>query len=124
MAPNFVAVEARLRSILDPYRDQLDVDDVYGVNTLKRPGGGAHDFFAGVRQGKRYVSFHLMPIYALPDLVANISPELRRRMQGKSCFNFTTVDEGLMAELEALTRRSFALFTSDAYPRTPKSTRR
>jgi hypothetical protein len=121
---DFTAVEARLSSILDPYRDQLESDDLYGVNTLKRVGGGAHDFFAGVRQGKRYVSFHLLPIYALPDLVANISPELRKRMQGKSCFNFTTIDEGLMGELEALTKRSFAHFTSDAYPRSPKSTGR
>ena len=64
-----------------------------------------------------------MPVYALPDLVANISPELRRRMQGKTCFNFTTVDESLMSELDALTKRSFAHFTSDAYPR-PNSTRR
>jgi hypothetical protein len=121
---DFTAVEARLRSILDPYRDRLESNDLYGLNTLKRPGGGAHDFFAGVRVGKRYVSYHLMPIYALPDLVANISPELRRRMQGKSCFNFTSIDESLMTELEALTKRSFAHFTSDAYPRTPQSARR
>jgi len=121
---DFPAVEARLRSILDPYRDRLQPNDLYGVDTLKRPGGGAHDFFAGVRVGKRYVSYHLMPIYTLPDLVANISPELRKRMQGKSCFNFTTVDEGLMTELEALTKRSFAHFTSHAYPRQPQSTRR
>jgi hypothetical protein len=123
LTADFAAVEARLRAILDPYRDRLESDSLYGVDTLNRPGGGAHDFFAGVRQGKRYVSFHLMPIYALPDLVANISPELRKRMQGKSCFNFTTVDENLMTELDALTKRSFAHFTSAAYPRAPKSTR-
>lgn len=121
---DFSAVEARLSSILDPYRDRLESNDLYGVNTLKWPDGGAHDFFAGVRVGQRYVSYHLMPIYALPDLAANISPQLRRRMQGKSCFNFTTIDENLMTELEALTKRSFAHFTSDAYPRTPQSTRR
>ena len=30
-------------------------------------------------------------------------PELRRRMQGKACFNFTRVDEALFAELATLT---------------------
>jgi hypothetical protein len=33
-----------------------------------------------------------------------ISEELRRRMQGKSCFNFTAVDETLFEELADLTR--------------------
>jgi hypothetical protein len=61
-----------------------------------------HGFVAGVRPGKRYVSFYLMPVYGFPDLAQDMSPELRRRMRGKSCFNFTTVDEALMAELEAL----------------------
>jgi hypothetical protein len=28
---DFSAVEARLRSILDPYRDRLEADDLYGV---------------------------------------------------------------------------------------------
>ena len=122
--PDFGAVEARLRSILDPYRDRLEVNPLYGVDTLKRSGGGAHDFFAGVRVGKRYVSYHLMPIYARPQLLDGISADLRRRMQGKSCFNFTSVDERLMGELETLTRRSFEAFSSDAYPRTPVSTRK
>lgn len=121
---DFPAVAARLRAILDPYRDRLEASALYGVDTLKRPGGGAHDFFGAVRVGKSYVSFHLMPVYATPQLLDGISPGLRKRMQGKSCFNFKTVDEPLLQELEALTRRSFELFSSDAYPRAPESTRR
>ncbi len=66
-----------------------------------QPGG----YFAGIRVGKRYVSYYLMAVYAWPELVAAMSPELRRRMQGKACFNFTIVDEGLMGELAELTAR-------------------
>jgi hypothetical protein len=33
--------------------------------------------------------------------------ELKKRMQGKSCFNFTSVDEGLFQELAALTGKGF-----------------
>ena len=40
-----------------------------------------------------------MPVYVDPGLLDDVSPELRKRMQGKSCFNFTSVDEPLFAEL-------------------------
>jgi hypothetical protein len=49
-----------------------------------------------------------MSVYGLPDLLESMSPGLRRRMQGKSCFNFTTVDEPLFAELETLTMQGIA----------------
>ena len=70
--------------------------------------------FAGIRRGKRYVSYYLMSVYASPDLVASMSPELRRRMQGKSCFNFTSVDEPLFDELERITVSSFEPFVAMA----------
>lgn len=57
--------------------------------------------FASVNLGKRYVSYHLMSIYADPD--TTISPELDKRRQGKTCFNFTRIDEGLFDELADLT---------------------
>lgn len=62
-----------------------------------------------------------MPVYGRPELLAGISPELRRRKQGKSCFNFSAVDELLMAELETLTERSFEAFMSPAYLRAVSS---
>ncbi len=62
-------------------------------------------YVGGTRLGKRYVSYYLMSVYAQPELVASMSPGLKRRMQGKSCFNFATIDEPLFAELEALTAR-------------------
>ena len=67
-------------------------------------------FVAAVRDGKAYASFHLMPVYAFPDLRDSLSPQLRRRMQGKSCFNFTRVDEALFVELELLTARGIERF--------------
>ena len=69
---------------------------------------------AGTRVGKSYVSFYLMPIYASPDLAAAISPELAKRRQGKACFNFTKVDETLLAQLDALTARVIPGFRATA----------
>ena len=65
-------------------------------------------FFGAVQTKKAYVSFHLMPVYEDPGLLEAISPALRKRMQGKSCFNFTAPDAALFAEIDALTARCAA----------------
>jgi hypothetical protein len=106
----FGALEARLWLILEPYRGRLEDGSVYGVHTLKRVGAGAHGFFAGVRTTANHVSFHLMPIYADPNLLHGISPGLRRHLKGKTTFNFAVIDEELFAELEALTARCFEMY--------------
>jgi len=70
-------------------------------------------WFGAVRIGKSYVSYHLMPVYAFPDLLDGISPDLKKRMQGKSCFNFTHMDEGLFQELAELTERGYERFKKE-----------
>jgi hypothetical protein len=68
-------------------------------------------YFASIRLGKAYVSFHLMPLYMNQSLSGTISPALKKRMQGKTCFNFKTVpDAELLAELERLTHAGFKFF--------------
>jgi hypothetical protein len=67
-------------------------------------------YFGSIRNGKAYVSVHLMPLYMCPVLTKEISPALKKRMQGKSCFNFTTIDGPLLAELAALTETCFKKF--------------
>ena len=105
---------ARLREILVPYQGRLAVtSDEPAIFELGIPPSPAEKrglFVAAVRDGKAYASFHLMPVYAFPDLLDSVSPELRRRMQGKSCFNFSRIDEALFAELELLTARGIERF--------------
>lgn len=72
-------------------------------------------WFGGPTVGKAYVSFHLLPVYGYPALLDDISPELRKRMQGKACFNFKKPEPKLIAELENLTRRSYKLFQKAGY---------
>jgi hypothetical protein len=108
--PDLPAVHDRLRGILEPYRARLVVgaEGPAGVTLVRTGSGRPEDFVAGTRLGKRYVSYYLMGVYEDPALLDGISPDLRRRMQGKSCFNFTKVDEPLLAELGDLTQRSIA----------------
>ena len=110
-------VYGRLKSILEPYGQRLHVTDdgptTYGVDAAPEGERNPTTWFAGVRLGKRYVSYYLMPVYVDAALAATIPPDLRRRMQGKSCFNFTKVDEPLFAELDALTKAGYERTASD-----------
>ena len=72
-------------------------------------------WFGGVRIGKNYVSYHLMPVYGCPDLVRTMPDELRRRMQGKSCFNFRSITPEQAGMLRELTREAFERFKRAGY---------
>lgn len=67
-------------------------------------------FFGAVRRSKTYIGYHLMPVYGRPSLLTGISPALKKRMQGKSCFNFKREDPALFHELADLTRRCAEAF--------------
>jgi hypothetical protein len=112
MATDYPAVAARLRAIVEAHADGLLFTEYpTGAVKLERtPGGHPWDYVAGTRIGKSYVSYYLMPVYGMPELLDGLSPELRRRMQGKACFNFTRVDEALFAELAALTATGIERF--------------
>ena len=106
--PDLAPVFASLRSILTEFAPRLDVlhDEPghYYLNT-RTIGPNKHPIaFGGVRTGKAYVSYYLMPVYMTS---MEMTPDLRKRMQGKACFNFKTVDQPLFEELRLLTRRGY-----------------
>jgi len=65
---------------------------------------------AWIEIGKSYVSYHIMALYMNTSLQNSISKELKNRMQGKTCFNFKTVNEELFKELDQLTVKSIDSF--------------
>src|SRR5580693_1572244 len=100
----FEAVYSRLSEMLLRHKDKLSV-------AIEKPGEfwmavtgatyrGKPLVFAGVRMGKNYVSYHLMSVYMRK---VEMSADLKKRLQGKACFNFSTVDEKLFGELDELT---------------------
>jgi hypothetical protein len=109
----FEAVQQRLQAILEPYAGRLVPNPIYGIGAIGWPGGSKHDYFAGVAPRKHYVSFYFMPVYSHPELLEDASPALRKRMQGKACFNFATVDEALLDELDGLVARGYERFAQD-----------
>ena len=116
---DFTEVFEQLKTIVKPYAKNMDVsqdtDTYYLLNTRYIMKNKQPLCYGGVRLGKNYVSFYLMSVYASPDMLKNMSPELRKRMQGKSCFNFKEVDKKLFGELKTLTKAGAAKFTDQKF---------
>jgi hypothetical protein len=109
-APNdFSRVFEQLKKILSPYARDLalktDTEDLYSLDGSYSKKWKKKLFFGAAQIKKNYVSFYLMPIYMYPELLKDISPELKKHMQGKSCFNFKKVEPDLFKELETLTHK-------------------
>jgi len=112
MADDFAPVFSVLKDVLARHERRLAVSanspTEYTVLTRTPSPFPQHKgnpmYFGSVRLGKAYVSFHLMPLSMCPKLTGLISAGLKKRMQGKTCFNFkTTPDAPLLSELESLT---------------------
>jgi len=115
----FDAIFSKLKAIFAPYTKTMDVAqntaNYYLLNTRHLMKNKQPLCFGGVRKGKAYVSFYLMSVYACTDLLKEMSPELKKRMQGKSCFNFKSVDERLFTELANLTKAGAAKFSDGKF---------
>lgn len=102
---------ARLKHILQKYEKQLtlkiDKPDYYSLDAGYAEKWKRKVFFGAVAIKKNYVSFYLMPTYTHPELLNGLSPALKKRMQGKSCFNFAAIDNGALRELAALTNKGY-----------------
>ena len=116
---DFKATFDSLRAILRKFEKRLillkDGENEYSLTAPYSERFKKELWFGGVRIMKNYVSYHLIPVYAFPDLLDDVSATLKQRMQGKSCFNFTTMSPELLQELESLTRRGFERFEQEKW---------
>jgi hypothetical protein len=106
-----------LKNILLPYAETLnlkaDTSDSYYLDGPYSEKWKKELFFGSAQIKKNYVSFYLMPVYMYPELLKEISPELKKHMQGKSCFNFKRVEPELFKELSELTQKSAERFLKE-----------
>jgi len=114
---NFPVVFEQLKNILKPYAEKLTVKtdsaDTYYIDGPYSEKWRKELFFGSAQIKKNYVSFYLMPVYMYPDLLKGVSPELKKHMQGKSCFNFKQVEPVLFKELAELTRKGAERFQQE-----------
>jgi hypothetical protein len=114
---DFPAIFKKLKSVLKKYAPHLTVKtdkaDTYYLDAGFSEKYKRVVFFGSVQIKKNDVSYYLMPVYVFPELLHGISPDLKKRMQGKSCFNFTTADEKIFSELAELTKKGFDKFKQE-----------
>ena len=116
---DFDDVYVALHELMMPCAEKLEVvRDQSGslyLDTLHIMKNKKPLYFGGIQINKRYVSYHLMPVYVNPGLLDGMSDALRKRMQGKSCFNFVAIDRSLFAELDQLTQAGYEYYKSEGY---------
>ena len=117
----FAETFAALRAILEAHAKRMTVTvDEPGHYQLASPTMtdrvGRPLFCASVQINKNYVSYHLMPVYSSKPLRDSLSASLKKRMQGKSCFNFTTVTNEQLKELTVVTKKGIAGFKNLELP--------
>lgn len=113
----FPLVFEQLKAILKPFASQLnvtvDTDEAYSLDGPYSPKWKKELFFGSVQVKKNYVSYYLMPVYMYPELLKDVSQALKKRMQGKSCFNFKKMELDLFQELSELTQKGFETFMKE-----------
>ena len=113
-AESFAAAFFQLKRIFAPYTKSLNVNaDTRTRFYLETKSASYKEqplFFGAVISGRANVSFHLMPLYWDESLTKKLSADLKKKMQGKSCFNFTVPDPKLFRELTKVTAAGFALY--------------
>ena len=110
---DLAAVEARIWSLLAPYRGELEDATIYGLPSIRWPGAKAHDYFAAVKRGKSYVSLYLLVADAYPEALEGASAELLGRRTGKAAVTFPALDDALAEDLGALLGRLLARYRAD-----------
>ena len=101
------AVEARIWTLLDRYREELEEATIYGMPALRWPGSGAHDYFAAVKRSAHKVSLYAIAVDSWPEALEGSSDEFRKRRTGKATFSFPSLDDALATELEAFLARLY-----------------
>jgi len=93
-----------LSGLLRPYQPEMivkhDTDHHYYLE--EAISSDTPQMFAAAQVKKTYTSLHVFPVYCHPALLKDLSEDLKRRMQGKSCFNFKSARQVPVAELAAL----------------------
>ena len=112
----FQGLRRMVRANAKLLRVKTDTPDDFSLESAAPMRKGERLWVAAVKKNKSYVTFHFVPAYLYPDLVRKISPQLKKHMQGKGCFNFGAPDRALFDELGELVRAGMVALTQRGLP--------
>lgn len=76
--------------------------------------------FAALASQKNYISLYLTPVNAIPEFKAMLENSGKKLKMGKSCINFTRLDELPLETIAEIIRRSEMRKVIEVYERTAK----
>ena len=81
--------------------------------SLRWPGAKAHDYFAAVRAGEKFISLYLLVADTYPEALAGTTDGLLKRRTGKAAFTFPRIDDDMARDLEDLLARLYERYRAD-----------
>jgi hypothetical protein len=109
-------VEQRITALLDRYRPDLVDGSIYGIPAWVWPGATGHDYFAALKRGTKKVGLYLVIADRYPEDVALASPALQARRTGRATFSFSSLDDDMAGELDALLDRLMDRYRAEHAP--------
>lgn len=70
-------------------------------------------YFASIVPKPKDIRLYYFPIYTHADEFADISPELRKCLKGKSCFHIKKMDKALEKEIKKMITKGVKLYKKD-----------
>ncbi len=110
---------AALKKVLVAHCDGLRVTkdgaagyELYTVGPIEIVGRKLPNvFFAAVKEGKNdTAALHFMPIHSHPRRFEDLSPKLKKKLTGKSCFHLKTADPELLDAVSAMLERGREIY--------------
>ena len=102
----FEEVFARLKNLMQPLKARLEVktDEPghYYLNTHSVREDGYVYAFGSVQIKKNYVSYHLMPVYARPELLQGVSDELKKTDARQGLFQLYEAGRGTVRRVRSV----------------------
>ncbi|MCB0697833.1 MAG: hypothetical protein KDC07_10740 [Chitinophagaceae bacterium] len=108
-----------LKKIISPYRKgnmhpRIDIQGKYDLWAEKEVEveGRKMDavYFCGLIIQSSYVGFYFMPVYARPEMKAELAPELVKCLKGKSCFHMKTADKEMMKHVKDAMKKGYDMY--------------
>jgi hypothetical protein len=123
MASDLNLIFHRLKAILEPYGDHLEVtkslDTAFELQGTKPITMGKKSmdrvFFGSVVIGSGKVTYHFFPVYTHPQVFAPLPEKLAKAFGGKSCIHVKREDPELYALLEEMTEKGFELYRMNGW---------
>ena len=119
MKEPFEPIFARLKSVLGSYSppmkavsDSAKRYDLYTTKEVEMFGRKYPSlYFAGIKLQKGSVGFYYFPLYMYPEMLADIPPELKKLLKGKTCFHIKKYDEEIFRQVEKVMKEGLKCYT-------------